>query len=295
MNLLQGLDELAVFECVARLGSFTAAAEELQLAKSTVSDRVRKLEAAVGVRLLQRSTRSVRTTPDGAALYERARRIVQDARDTFNAVQGRQEEPFGTLRITCPRLFGYAFLGPLIDEYLRRWPAVCVALVLTERSVDLVDEGFDLALRIGVLPDSSLVVRRLGEAQMAFVASPGYLDQRGRPRDARALTGHDLIGVSSDNSAAWPGIGAIASRFHVNSLVMARDAALSGAGIAFLPAFLIAEALAKGLLEGVLTALLPPPLPINALYPSSRQLSVRVRAFLDLLVARTQSSPPWSG
>lgn len=288
------------FERVVREGSFTAAARAMGLGKSTVSERVSRLEASLGVRLLQRTTRSLRPTQDGLAFYERCRRVVAELRDAEAAITRQANEPRGTLRVTCPRLFAYAFLGAVMQQMLDKCPEVQIELVLAERTVDLVEEGFDLALRIGRLPDSSLVVRKLGSAPMVYAASPGYLDVRGRPGDPDELADHDLIVVGRAGPVQWPmaqggqvvGIP-VTGRVAVNSLVVAQSLAIQGAGIAFLPAFQCAEALTRGLLEPVLRDRRPPPMPVNALYPSNRHLSPRVRVFLDLLVEHTSASPPW--
>ncbi|MCO4773549.1 MAG: LysR family transcriptional regulator [Deltaproteobacteria bacterium] len=300
MNNAPALDDLGLFEAVVRLGSFTAAAVELGLAKSTVSTRVSRLEAAVGVRLLQRTTRSLRPTEEGVVFAEHCRRVVEEARGALDALRGAGEEPVGTLRITCPRLFAQAFLQPIVGEYLSLHPRARVQLHLAERPAALVEEGFDLALRIGVPADSSLVVRRLGAAPMVFVASAGYCALHGVPESAEELGEHELITVSRGGAVAWPVVGEagiravpVQGRLQVNSLPFARDLALRGAGVAFLPRFLVAEQLADGEFVEVLEGLAPPPMPVCALYPSRRHLAPRVRAFLDLLVQRTAESPPW--
>lgn len=291
------LDALGVFEAVVRLGSFTAAADELGLAKSTVSGRVSSLEDQLGARLLQRTTRSLRPTEEGARLHAHCQRMVAEAKAAVEAVHAAAEEPVGTLRVTCPRLFGYAFLGSVISEYLRRHPRADVQLHLSERSTALVEEGFDLALRIGAPAESSLVVRRLGAAAMCFVAAPAYIARAGAVEE---LGDHDVIAVSRGGPVAWPlrdgdAVQAVPmkGRLQVNSLVVARASALDGVGIAFLPRFLVRDDLASGALVEVLEGRAPPPMPICALYPSRRQLAPRVRAFLDLLIDRTAQAP-WS-
>jgi len=292
------LDDLAIFEAVVRLGSFTAAASELQLAKSTVSTRVSRLEESLGVRLLQRSTRSVRPTEEGARFRVHCARVVAEARAAVDSLHGVADEPVGTLRVTCPRLFAYAFLQPVVAEYLRRHPRADVQLHLAERPADLIADGFDLALRIGVPEDSSLVVRRLGAAPMVFVASPAYL--AGRTPTVDTLDAHDVIGVSRGGPVAWPvadgdeiRVVPLRPRLQVNSLVVARDAALGGLGVAFLPRFQVRDDLASGGLVEVLAGSAPAPMPVCALYPSRRLLSPRVRVFLDLLIEATRAAPPW--
>ncbi|MCO4745956.1 MAG: substrate binding domain-containing protein, partial [Proteobacteria bacterium] len=209
--------------------------------------------------------------------------------------------PTGTLRITSPRLFAEAFLVPVLTPYLQAYPEVSVELDLTERNADLVGEGFDLALRIGVPADSSMVIRRLGAAPMLFVASHGYVESHGVPTKAESFGNHQLIVVSSGGDVRWPIRQGgdvrpvpVRGRLKVNSLVVARRAALSGLGVAFLPRFMVRDDLESGELVEVLAGLGPEPMPVCALYPSREQLSPRVRVFLDLLVAHTRDHSPWS-
>lgn len=295
------LNELLTFERVVREGSFTAAAEALGVAKSTVSQRISRLEARLGVRLLQRTSRSMSPTEDGRAYYAACARVVQEAKDADLTITAARTSPRGRLRITAPRLLGYTVLTPVVTEFLATHSEVTVDVVLAERVVDLIEEGFDLALRVGRPADSSSILRSLGQATMTWVVSPAYIERRGAPDGPDALAAHDTIGVTRGPPPTWPFFGPqgsqevrVRGRLTVNSLVMARDAALAGAGIAFLPAFLVADDLQSGRLVSVMDHLAPPPLPLSAMYPSNRHLSARVRAFLDLLVARTTGGVPWS-
>ncbi len=296
------LTQVVAFDRVVREGSFTAAARSLNLAKSTVSQRVAALEERLGVQLLQRTTRTMRLTDDGAAYHARCARALAELRQAEDDLQNQNAVPRGLLRVTAPRLFGHAFLGDAVSEYLAQWPEVQVELMLAERRVDLVEEGFDVAVRIGSLPDSSLRQRRLGEAGMVHVASPTYLARHPAPRDLEDLRAHELILVADRPGLRWPffgpdgpGVFEDTERLLLNSLVMARQAALAGAGIAWLPAFLAREALQDGSLTVLLADFAPPPLPIFALTPGGRFLSAKVRTFLDLLSRRVVSEAPWSG
>lgn len=294
------LDQVAAFDQVVREGSFTAAARVLGLGKSTVSERVAALESRLGVQLLQRTTRTMRLTDDGAAYAERVRGVLGDLADAERALLDRSEEPRGLLRVTAPRLFGHAFLAPVVAEYLARWPQARVELALNERTVDLVDEGFDVAIRLGTLADSTLRQRKLGAAGMVHVASPAYLDRRGTPRVARDLRDHALISVAERPGIRWPlmtsegpKVFEATERLQVNSLVMAREAAIAGTGIAWLPGFLVREAVADGALCPLLRELAPPAIPIHALTPGGRFLAPKVRAFLDLLGETVGAQAPW--
>jgi DNA-binding transcriptional LysR family regulator len=275
------LDDLAVFERVVHHAGFTAAAQDLGLAKSTVSQRVARLEQRLGVRLLHRSTRSVRPTEAGAALAERMRHVLDQAREAERAVT--RQEPHGTLRVTAPRLFGHAFLAPVIARCLGPWPELRVELELTERKVDLVREGFDMAIRVGVsgrLEDSALSARKLGETASVFVAAPGM----NQPR---------AIGVAPP--FAWPtreGPLPYEPVVIANSLVMARELAQAGVGLAWLPRFLVEEELARGALLSVFEEQLPPPFGVFAVFPSRRLISPKVRVFLDALVSESALDRP---
>ncbi len=295
------LDQVVAFDRVVREGSFTAAARALNLGKSTVSERVAALEARLGTQLLQRTTRTMRLTDDGAAYHARCRRALADLADAEAALKDRSEEPTGDLRVTAPRLFGHAFLGDVVSEYLHRHPRTHCELFLTERKVDLIEEGFDVAIRIGPLPDSTLRRRRLGAAPMVHVASPAYLDLHGAPTTPQSLHDHALILVAEGPGLRWPFMtpdGAFVlearERLLVNSLVMAREAALSGTGIAWLPSFLARDAFACGDLMPLLQTFATPPLDIAALTPGGRFLPPKSRAFLDLLADRVAATAPWA-
>ncbi len=260
------LDDLVVYERVHARLSFTAAARELGLSKASVSTRVVRLEERLGVRLLQRTTRSVRPTEAGRQYAERCRRILADVREADEAVTATAPEPHGLLRVTCPRLFGTLFLGPVLGEFLSAHPRVRVDVMLTERRVDLVEEGFDVGIRVGQLSPSSLVARRLGEAAAVRVAAPG------------GDTGPIGIGPRAGDQRAC-----------VDSLEMARDLAIAGIGAVELPRFVCAEALDSGALVSLGGA--GAGFPIHAVYPARRLLSARVRRFVDRLVDHADHAP----
>jgi len=296
--MMVSLDDMAVFERVADSLSFTQAATELGMSKAAVSARVARLEERLGVRLLHRTTRKVRATDSGRAYAERCRVILSDAREADQAVAAQAFEPRGVLRITCPRLFGTAFLTPVLSEYFSTYDHVSVEVVLTERAVDLVEEGFDLAIRIGSLADSSLIARRLGEVPSALVASSEYAYVvRSRVDHADDLHRLDWIGVGRRTGQLQVGEVSVqtSGRVAVDSLEMARDLAVEGLGAVVLPRFVCQDQLLDGRLVEVWDPAELPRYPIYAVYPTQRHLSARVRSFLDLLVERTRVSPPWGG
>ena len=291
-------NEILAFTKVARAGSFTAAARELDLPKSTVSRKVAQLEARLGARLLQRTTRKLRLTDVGADYFERCVRILRDLEEAELAVTEMQAEPQGTLRITAPVDIGVALLGPPLRTFLGQHPQVRADVVLTDRVLDLVEQGIDLAIRAGVLGDSSLVARNIGVAQGVLCASPAYLERREEPRAPADLAHHDCIKFRpAVDSSTWRLRGPrgmtdvhIDPRVTVNNFDMVREAALAGLGIAILPAFRCAEDFRAGRLRRVLSGWCTGGIPLHALYPSTRHLSPRVRAFLDILQEETA---PW--
>lgn len=284
-------NELAIFVKVVQEGSFIQASRSLGVPRSTVSRKVASLEDRLGVRLLQRTTRSVRPTDEGRAYFERCAPLVREAEEAARAVGDRQDRPNGRLRITAPNVVAHHFMGPIVARYLREWPEVRIELLLTDRIVNLVEEGYDLAIRAGTLGDSNLIARRLGETRVELVASPAYLAEHGTPRNVSDLAEHACVIVGEGVSAgqwrfdidgetvAVPVSGPLL----VNALELARRAALEGIGIARLPAFLIGKDLARGHLVKLLDEDKPATGGIYAVYPSRRHLSANVRTFVELL------------
>lgn len=295
------LNEMAVFERVVREGSYTAAAREIGLSKSSVSEQVSRLEDSLGVRLLERSTRSMRLTDVGRVFYDYCRRIVAEADEAAAAVQRVRVETSGRLRVTAPTFFGDAFLPPIINEYLARYPRVSADVWLTDRTVDVIDEGFDVAVRVGEFDDSSLHARSLGLARSIFVASPEYLRARGVPEKSEDLALHDCVIVGKGAAERWPVAGprgvapvSVSGRIAVNSMTMGLAATRAGLGIAWLPTFVCHESVQSGALRHIMADMTPLPYPIFAVYSSKRHMSPRVRAFLDVLTEMTRDSPPWA-
>jgi len=288
------LNDVATFVQVVRSGSFTAAAKELGIQKSSASRKVSALEEALGARLLQRTTRALRLTDEGRIFFEHCARALAELDEGEQALGGMRAAPCGLLRVTAPLSFG--FLGPIVAEYLLRWPEVEVELVCTDRVVDLVEEGFDVAIRAGRLPDSSLVARRIGTLPRLLVASPSYLRRRRAPRQPGDLGEHDCISFG-DRRSPWilesegrkveiP----VSARLAVNDYDLLRQTIVSGLGIGLLPEPDCAPHLADGTLRRVLHGWTGVEAPIHAVYPSLRQLSSKVKTFVDHLQARMEKA-----
>lgn len=290
---------MLAFTHVADCGSFTAAATRLGWPKSSVSHRVARLERTLGVRLLERSTRRLRLTAVGARYHEHARRVLQELDQASATVAHFRAEPRGWLRISASVVLGQALLPPLLAEFAVRHPEVQLFVDLANRRVDLLEEGFDVAIRSGVLPDSSMVARTLGWAAARLYAAPGYLRKRGRPRTPDELRSHDLI----DNAPTAPtdrwtlmhddGREAIVPvRFRIvgNDPALLREIAALGEGIVSLPGFVAAPGLAEGRLVPVLAPWATRRVEVHAVFPSHKYLSPALRAFVDLAAKRLGSA-----
>jgi DNA-binding transcriptional LysR family regulator len=298
--VMNNLEELAIFVAVVQAKGFSAAARNLGLPKSTVSTKVSRLEERLGVRLLQRTTRSLGLTDAGHAFYERCARIVADVEEAERQLSTLQSEPRGTLRITGPVDITATYLGAPLAAFAKRYPQVAVEMVATDRVVDLVNENFDVALRLGKLPPSTLVARPLAPIGSRLYASPKYLDEHGRPRSPKDLTKHAcLVFTAPHDAATWrlsgPGDKSetvqVKGPLYVNSPDTVRDAALAGLGIVLLPVFACdtvlldsANSMGQRGLERVLPKWQGPSGQLNVVYPSSRYLSPKVRAFVDFIV-----------
>jgi DNA-binding transcriptional LysR family regulator len=298
---LDDLVSLALFARVVEAGSFTAAARALGLSKSVVSARVARLEDHLGARLLHRTTRRLSLSQAGTALYERAARMVAAANDASELAEGASREPRGRLRISAPVTLSQMFLGPVLAEFLRGHPSVQIDLDASDRMVDLVAEGFDLAVRIvriANLRDSSMVARKLATDRLVVVGSPSYLARAGTPRAATDLAHHNCLRYAQvSGSAEWGFRGLERVRQVVEgSLVVSdgtvlREAAAAGLGLAVLPSFMVAAELASRRLVAVLDDLPSREIGIFAVYPHRRNVPAKVRAFVDFLVARFARAP----
>ena len=295
------LDGIAAFARVVDSGSFSAAARRLKISKSAVSAHVQRLEERLGVRLLNRTTRQISLTEAGNAYYRHCAGILSEAEAAEQAASALQREPRGTLRISAPDSFGWMHVAPAVPDFLKRYPGLSVDITLSPKHVNLVEEGLDLAIRIGVLEDSPLVVRRLARSRLILCAAPAYLREHGTPREPRDLAAHNCLCV---NLLPWgdgwrlAGNGgelsiAVSGSFRSNNAEMLRAAALDGLGVALLPTWAAVEALRAGALRRVLGAWEPPASTIYAVYPGNRLMSAKVRAFVDHLARRFGRTPYW--
>jgi DNA-binding transcriptional LysR family regulator len=283
------LSELAAFVKVVQAGSFTRAAESLGMQKANLSRVITNLERKLGARLLQRTTRSLSLTEIGREIFERAVGILGAVEDTERVAHKMLSEPRGTLRLTCGVVFGMIAVSRWISEYLERHPQVAVECDFTGRIVDIVHEGFDLAIRIGNLTDSSLAARRLGELRYGLFASPEYLARRGKPRVPEDLSRHELLRFSGGSHRhGWTlKRGTVehrveaAGRLRINNSFAVRDAAVRGLGIALLPLAVVTERRQPGELVRVLPDWQPPAVPVHAVFPGTRYLTPKVRTFID--------------
>jgi DNA-binding transcriptional LysR family regulator len=295
------LDGVAAFARVVEAGSFSAAARRLRISKSAASAHVQRLEERLGVRLLHRTTRRISLTEAGAAYYRHCARIVAEAESAEQAARALQREPRGMLSMSAPDTFGPMHVAPAIREFLARFPDLAIDIATSPRHVDLVQEGLDLAIRIGTLEDSPLVVRRLAPSRFVLCAAPAYLETRGVPRVPDDLFGHTCFGVSLMpwgnhwHLAGAKGEHRIAAGgvLRSNNADILRTAVLSGLGIALLPSWVVGDDLRSGALRRILPGCEPPPSTIYAVYPSNRLMSVKVRAFVDHLARRIGRMPYW--
>ncbi len=290
---------MRVFTRVARLGGFAAAARELQLSTTAVSRQVSLLEEHLGARLLQRTTRRLSITDAGAACLERCERILADVQEMEEALSEGQRNPRGRLRISAGVSFAQEQLGTVIPAFVERYPELEVELFLTDRFLDLVGEGIDVAVRIGRLRDSSLFARRIAPSRHAVCASPDYVARHGAVATPSQLSEHMCI-IDTNQSRAWwfegpEGVETFVAegRYRVNSGHGARDAALAGLGLAYLPTFVAGDFISRGELLPQMPGYRASEVAIYAVYPENRYLSAGVRAFIDMLVERFEGEPPW--
>jgi DNA-binding transcriptional LysR family regulator len=281
------MDRLAamhVFQTVCEMGGFAPAARRLGLSPSAVTRQVADLEAGLSVRLLDRTTRSVRVTEAGANYLEDVRSIFAQIAEAEESARAMRESPRGTLRVAAPLMFGRIHVAPLTRHYLTLYPDVAVALVLSDRNVQLLEEGIDVAIRLGPIDPSGLIARKVGETRRVLVASPDYLRRRGRPRHPRELGAH-LEQPDGLRVVSQP----IRPRFTSNNADTAIALAVEGGGFCICPFYQVQNEVASSLLEIVLPEHELAPWPINVLHLSSRFVPIKVRLFLDLVVQQTGS------
>jgi len=285
------IDAMQAFVTVADLGGFAPAARKLGLSPSGLTRLIAALEDRLGARLLQRTTRSVTLTDAGTRYLVRVRRILADVEEAEGAAEGEQTRPGGLLVVSAPLGFGRLHVSPVVTAYLQRHPDVSCDLRLSDRMINLVEDGVDLAIRIGHLPDSTLVARHVGEMRRIVVASRDYLERRGEPKAPRDIAAHDTVQFGAMTAQLdWRFVEGGreirvtgAPRLATNSSDAAIQYAEQGGGLTRVMAYQAAASLKAGRLKIVLEKYEQPPLPIHIVYPTSRLLSAKVRAFIDLV------------
>jgi DNA-binding transcriptional LysR family regulator len=297
------MDRLAAIQAFVRVvesGSFARAAERLGASTSTLSRQIAELERHLGARLLNRTTRRLSLTEGGQAFYERAVQVLADLEEAEAQASSVAASPRGTLRLTCSHAMGVQRIAPAIASFVARYPEVRFEVSVSDRIVDLVEEGFDLAIRIGRLGTDQLVARRLGTMRLLACASPAYLQARGTPRGPADLAAHAVMTYAySPNPRVWRLVDRegrahevrVGGPLHSNSGDLAVGAAIAGLGIVFEPDFIVAPALDAGLLVRVLPEYESAPGDIWAVYPSRRHLSAKVRSFVDHLAEVFAADP----
>lgn len=299
--MLDNLTGLVVFAKVVEEGGFSKAANSLGISKSSVSKQVSALEDHLGTRLLNRTTRRFSLTETGTLLYERCQRIVAEVDAAEREAGSLQSNPSGRLRISTGVSFGRLHLSKVLPDFLFEYPELSMELVLNDRRVDLVEEGYDVALRIGRLEDSTLIARKLCPARQVTVASPDYLKKRGEPKHPGALPGHEHLAYSYLNEGlAWDfRVDGRAQQYRIAPRLVTNngDAILTmaeqGGGIAQIPTFIAGDSIRAGRLKPILRDFAAAPIGVYALYPNARNLPLKVRVFIDFLRKRFRDNPGW--
>jgi DNA-binding transcriptional LysR family regulator len=291
-------DAMNVFVRVVEAGSLSAAARAIPMSLTSVSRHLSALETQFGMQLLRRTTRHIALTNEGRLFFERAKSILAELDEVGTLLSVGRNEPAGRLRIATPTLLGRTVIAPLLPCFLARHAAVAVELLLIDRAVNLVEEDIHLAIRVGRLPDSALVARKLGDVRMIVCAAPSYIERRGTPCSPDELRQHDCL-VFSDQpgpvdwrfkSAGTRHSARITGRLWANALDVLTAAAIDGAGIVRTPSWQVAEDIQSGRLRRILQDYETTPAPVNVLFERARRTSPSVRAFLDYLVEATETS-----
>lgn len=293
------LGPMRTFARVVEAGSFTAVAAEQNTTQPTISRQIAALEDHLGARLFTRSTRSLALTDDGRAFYEQALRAIEAISEAENAVGRRRAKPTGTLRLATSVVFGRLHIVPRLTRFLERYPDLSIDLVLNDGTTDLVEEGIDLAVRVGANADASLIARRIGISRRIAVAAPQYLKTRGTPKSLDELKDHDcIIYTRLASGSAWTfvvdgktQIVPVTGRYHVNSTEGVREGIFAGLGIGMIPTFHFDDEIAKGRIKVLLKEHQPEPFPIHAVYPSRRFVPLKVRVMIDYLAEEFRLDP----
>ena len=299
---MENLTDIAVFVRVVERASFTMAADDLGLSRAVVSKYISRLEKRLGSRLLHRTTRRLSLTEAGAALFEASRGAIERIEEAEAALAQLQSQPRGRLRVSAPMSFGILHLGPAMAEFARAYPAVTLDMRLDDRYVNLVEEGFDVAVRIGALSDSSLVARKFAATRAVVCASPDYLARQGEPETPEDLASHDCLIYSYLSTAnVWRFSApdgreipvAVTGSFRINNGIVLAEAAVAGHGILMAPTFYVGPLIRDKRLKQILARYRLPDLPIHAVYPQRSHVPPKVRVFIDFLAQRFGKKPDW--
>lgn len=294
MDLLKSIE---IFREVCKQMSFSQAAERLNLVPSAVSRQISELEKYLGVRLLQRTTRSISLTDDGRRYLKKMDVISQSVHD-LDSLNSDDDDIEDHIRLTAPPILGPSFLNGVIDSYLQQYPDVSLSTTLVNREINLVEEGYDLALRVGTLDDSNLVARVVGQFSLSVVASPAYLDAHDEPKHPKEIINHDcLINTLTQSPRRWGFQDGrrhfsvkVNGRYEANDDSMLQSMACSGLGIAYLPSIVVHDSIVKDELVSIVKEFIPDPLPVSIVYPSRQFLSTAKRKLIDHLIANAASS-----
>ncbi|QQU70914.1 LysR family transcriptional regulator [Pseudomonas fluorescens] len=279
-------DGVELFLQIVESGNLTEAAERLNLTRSAVGKGLARLEARLGTCLLQRSTRRQRLTEDGQAYYEHCLRALAELEAAESVLESGRQQPRGRLRVSVPLAFGHHYAAPALWALLDRYPELEIDICFSDRMIDLVQEGFDMAVRIGPLPDTDrLSARRLGQQAMGLAASPAYLQSKGAIGSIEDLAAHRGIAYRSNTAQR----SRLASPLIVDDLQAVADAAIAGVGLAWLPSWLIAHYALRGQLQAVLPSYREQPAPIHVIWPTAAHMPAKTRCAIDALVAATPS------
>lgn len=299
---LSNFGEIATFIAVAKAGSFSVAAQQLGITRSGVGKSIARLEERLNVRLINRTPRSLSLTDDGAAFFKRCVQLMDDLEDAELAMAERSAAPHGRLKLSLPLALGHAHVLPVIDDFLARWPNLSIEVGFTDQCVDLIEEGVDIAVRVGgQLQDSDLIGRTVAQQRMVLCAAPAYLARHPAPSAIADLKQHLCLFYSScGKPQPWVFYDdelevefSATSQLVMNSLEALRLSTLNGVGVGNLPAYLIEEDLRSGRLRPLLPDHKRPRIPIRVLYPTRQHLSPKVRLFIDALIAAWGDTPPW--
>ena len=305
MDKLRGME---IFVRIVEAGSLAGAADALGMSAPAVVRSLAALERSVGVRLLHRTTRRSSLSDEGREYFERCKRVLADVEDADAALSARRTQPKGRLRLTAPVTYGRMHVAPVVNEFVAKYPGVEVELMLLDRTIDLVEEGVDAAVRIGHLPESSLVAMRLGQTRRVVCASPAYLKRAGAPKLPQDLSAHrciDFSGLSLNGEWSFGGRGGAGGRpaqrlalrpfLRSNQIDVVLDACVRGLGCAQFLCYQVDALVRAGRLRYVLADFEPPFMPIQIVYPNARLLSSNVRAFVEAAVAQLRSDDPKGG